>query len=50
MRLGSPGAVIDETGSTFEQQRRGSVVNLFGGGSNDIQRDIIATHGLGLAR
>jgi hypothetical protein len=26
------------------------VVLIFGGGSNDVQRDIMATHGLGLSR
>lgn len=44
------GAITDSTNETFERQRRDSVVNLFGGGSNDIQRDLIATHGLKLAR
>jgi hypothetical protein len=33
-----------------ERQLREAPINLFGGGSNDIQRDIIAGHGLGLAR
>jgi len=49
-RHGSPGAREDSSGATLERQLRDAVTNLFGGGSNDIQRDIIATHGLGLPR
>ncbi len=43
IRRGWPG------GSSFPQQRL-NVNNLFGGGNNDIQRDLIATHGLNLPR
>ncbi len=43
IRSGSPG------GSSLPQQRL-NVNNLFGGGNNDIQRDLIATHGLKLPR
>jgi alkylation response protein AidB-like acyl-CoA dehydrogenase len=50
VRRGSPGALADASGGTIERQLRESVINLFGGGSNDIQRDIMATHGLGLPR
>ena len=50
IRRGSPGAQRDRTTDTIEHQLRESVINLFGGGSNDIQRDIMATHGLGLPR
>jgi alkylation response protein AidB-like acyl-CoA dehydrogenase len=50
IRRGSPGVHLDGAGRSLEGQLRGSVVGLFGGGSNDIQRDIIATHGLGLPR
>ena len=50
IRKGFPDAVVDNRNSSFESQRREAVINLFGGGNNDIQRDIIATHGLGLPR
>ena len=50
IREGFPDAVTDSRNSSFESQRRGAVINLFGGGNNDIQRDIMATHGLGLPR
>lgn len=43
-------ALLDPAGLTTERQLRRSVVNLFGGGSNDIQRDLVATFGLGLPR
>jgi alkylation response protein AidB-like acyl-CoA dehydrogenase len=49
-RRGSPGTPLDNTLGTLEQQLRESVILLFGGGSNDVQRDLMATHGLGLAR
>jgi alkylation response protein AidB-like acyl-CoA dehydrogenase len=42
--------LLDLAGITTERQLRRSLVNLFGGGSNDIQRDLIATFGLGLPR
>jgi alkylation response protein AidB-like acyl-CoA dehydrogenase len=50
VRRGGAGAVYDAAGITTERQLRRSVVNLFGGGSNDIQRDLIATFGMGLPR
>lgn len=50
VRSGSPGARRDLSRDTIERQLRESPITLFGGGSNDIQRDIMATHGLGLAR
>jgi hypothetical protein len=50
IRRGSPGVHLDGAGRSLEGQLRGAVVGLFGGGSNDIQRDIMATHGLGLPR
>jgi alkylation response protein AidB-like acyl-CoA dehydrogenase len=56
--LGSPGLLrhgqedtfVDGARRTYEMARRGSTVNLFGGGSNDVQRDIMGFHGLGLPR
>ncbi|MCH8900748.1 MAG: acyl-CoA dehydrogenase family protein [Chloroflexi bacterium] len=50
IRRNSPGAILDSSHDTIERQMRESVINLFGGGSNDVQRDIMATHGLGLPR
>ena len=50
IRRGSPGAPLDSAGRSLEGQLTGAVIGLFGGGSNDIQRDIMATHGLGLPR
>ena len=50
IRKGSPGAPLDSADRALESQLIGSVIGLFGGGSNDIQRDIMATHGLGLPR
>jgi alkylation response protein AidB-like acyl-CoA dehydrogenase len=50
LRRGSPGVEPDLAGDTIERQLRDSSTNLFGGGSNDIQRDIIGFHGLGLPR
>ncbi len=47
---GFPGAIEDTAGGTIEQQLQEAAINLFGGGSNDVQRDIMATHGLGLPR
>jgi alkylation response protein AidB-like acyl-CoA dehydrogenase len=43
-------AIRDSAGDSFERQLRDSSTNLFGGGSNDVQRDIIGFHGLGLPR
>jgi alkylation response protein AidB-like acyl-CoA dehydrogenase len=50
IRDGLSGALADTTGETLERQVRDSATLLFGGGSNDIQRDIIGFHGLGLPR
>jgi alkylation response protein AidB-like acyl-CoA dehydrogenase len=50
IRHGSPGAIEDISGDSIERQLRDSSTNLFGGGSNDVQRDIIGFHGLGLPR
>jgi alkylation response protein AidB-like acyl-CoA dehydrogenase len=47
VKQGSPGEVLN---GDIERLLKSSLVLLFGGGSNDVQRDIIATHGLGLAR
>ena len=35
---------------TLEYQLRSSFINLFGGGSNDVLRDLVASRGLGLSR
>jgi len=50
LRRESPGAHLDSSDDAIERQLRESTILLFGGGSNDVQRDIIATHGLGLPR
>lgn len=50
LATGSAGGLVDEWNQSYEAQLRGSSVNLFGGGSNDIQRDLMAFHGLGLPR
>ena len=50
LRRESPGALLDSSDDAIERQLRESTILLFGGGSNDVQRDIIATHGLGLPR
>jgi hypothetical protein len=44
---GSPGAVIK---GRLEQSARQAQINTFGGGVNEVQREIVATAGLGLAR
>ncbi len=44
---GSPGAVLR---GRLEQEWRGCQINTFGGGVNEIQREIIATLGLGMPR
>jgi alkylation response protein AidB-like acyl-CoA dehydrogenase len=44
------GEITDSAGDSLERQLRDSSTNLFGGGSNDVQRDIIGFHGLGLPR
>ena len=46
-RRGEPGALF---GGLLEQAYRGAMVNTFGGGVNEVQRDIIAMAGLGLPR
>jgi alkylation response protein AidB-like acyl-CoA dehydrogenase len=50
LRTGFNEAFSDLAGDTIERQLREAPINLFGGGSNDIQRDIMAGMGLGLAR
>jgi alkylation response protein AidB-like acyl-CoA dehydrogenase len=47
IRRGEPGALF---GGLLEQAYRGAMVNTFGGGVNEVQRDIIAMAGLGLPR
>jgi 3-oxocholest-4-en-26-oyl-CoA dehydrogenase alpha subunit len=44
---GSPGAVLQ---GRLEQQARSQTIFTFGGGTNEIQRDIIAMVGLGMPR
>ncbi|MCW2499282.1 MAG: pimeloyl-CoA dehydrogenase, large subunit [Frankiales bacterium] len=46
-RQGSPGAVLD---GRVEVLTRGAVVNTFGGGVNEVLRDLICTTGLGMPR
>lgn len=47
LRPGSPGAVL---AGQIEQISRQSVVNTFGGGVNEVLRDMVGTRGLGLVR
>jgi 3-oxocholest-4-en-26-oyl-CoA dehydrogenase alpha subunit len=47
LRAGSPGAVLH---GEVEQAGRLAQINTFGGGVNEIQRDIVATAGLGMTR
>jgi len=47
LRAGSAGAALH---GEIEQVSRQSVVNTFGGGVNEVLRDIVATAGLGLPR
>ncbi len=47
IRPESPGAVLH---GQVEQLSRQGIVNTFGGGVNDILRDLVATQGLGLPR
>ncbi|MBA3303473.1 MAG: acyl-CoA dehydrogenase family protein [Acidimicrobiia bacterium] len=47
LREGSPGAVLQ---GRLERAARAAQINTFGGGVNDVQRDIVATVGLGMAR
>jgi alkylation response protein AidB-like acyl-CoA dehydrogenase len=50
IRRGSPGARLDSSSDTIERQFREAVTYMIGGGSNDIQPDLMATHGLHLPR
>jgi alkylation response protein AidB-like acyl-CoA dehydrogenase len=45
VREGSPGAVL---AGRIERMHRSALILTFGGGTNEVQRDIIATAGLGL--
>jgi 3-oxocholest-4-en-26-oyl-CoA dehydrogenase alpha subunit len=47
LRAGSPGAVLH---GQIELMARSAQINTFGGGVNDVQREIIAAAGLGMAR
>jgi len=47
LQRGSPGALLQ---GRLERYHRSTLVLTFGGGANEIQRDIIATVGLGLPR
>ncbi|WP_244928793.1 acyl-CoA dehydrogenase family protein [Nocardioides sp. W7] len=47
IRTGSAGAVL---AGQVEQLSRQGIVNTFGGGVNDVLRDMVATQGLGLPR
>jgi len=47
VRPGEPGAVLR---GDAEQGSRSAQINTFGGGVNDVQRDIVAYAGLGMAR
>jgi alkylation response protein AidB-like acyl-CoA dehydrogenase len=47
LREGSPGAALR---GRLERAARAAQINTFGGGVNDVQRDIVATVGLGMAR
>lgn len=46
-RPGAPGAVL---GGQLESYTRGSYINTFGGGTNEVLRDMIAVSGLGMPR
>ena len=47
LRPGSPGAVL---AGTLEQASRAAQINTFGGGVNEVQREIVAAAGLKMAR
>jgi alkylation response protein AidB-like acyl-CoA dehydrogenase len=47
LRRGSPGAVLK---GRLEMYARSMVILTFGGGTNEIQRDLIAIFGLGMPR
>ena len=44
---GSPGALL---GGRLERSARGAQINTFGGGVNEVQREIVAMAGLGMTR
>ncbi len=45
VRSGSPGAML---AGRVERQHRAALILTFGGGTNEVQRDIIAAAALGL--
>ncbi len=47
LKPGSPGAVLR---NQVDQEARGALINTFGGGVNEIQREIVATLGLRMPR
>jgi alkylation response protein AidB-like acyl-CoA dehydrogenase len=47
VRAGSPGALL---AGRVERMYRGTLILTFGGGTNEVQRDIIAMVGLGMPR
>jgi hypothetical protein len=47
LRSGSPGALL---AGRVEQAARAAQINTFGGGVNEVQREIVAAAGLGMAR
>lgn len=47
VRGGSPGAALR---GRLEQRHRSALILTFGGGTNEVQRDIVAMAGLGLPR
>src|SRR5713101_2200318 len=47
LRPGSPGAALQ---GRVEQAARAAQINTFGGGVNEVQREIVAAAGLGMAR
>jgi acyl-CoA dehydrogenase len=47
IQKGSPGSMFD---GLFEVQYRGAIVGTFGGGVNEVQREIIGAAGLGMPR
>jgi len=47
LRAGSPGAVLH---GDLERAARAAQINTFGGGVNDVQREIVAAAGLGMRR
>jgi alkylation response protein AidB-like acyl-CoA dehydrogenase len=47
LRTGSPGAALQ---GAVERAGRTAQINTFGGGVNEVQREIVAAAGLGMAR